>query len=179
MSTQLARLFGKDARLARERQMSNAEWRVALRKVLEHLYSYLKENVRTDDVHLLMLCTGLTAARESLDTQENFWPGYAEGLTRLALLLMGDYPDHRKARPGTRRGDHFQLRKFRTLHYSQDANQKLWSLVAAHRFGLPGFKGDPLRALDEFRAQQGFNASYDDFLTWYRKTYPANYALVF
>lgn len=179
MRTQLARLFGKDSRHARREAMTDAQWRDALRKVLDHLYSYVKANVQTDDVHHLMLCSSLSAARQSLDVHDNFWPGYAEGLTRLVLLLIRDYPDHRDALPEARKRDHFDLRKLRALHYSQDANQKLWSLFAAHRLRVPGFTGDPFVALEEFRMKYGFKASYDDFLAWYRKAYPQNYALVF
>lgn len=179
MRNQLARLFGKESRLGRREEMTSAQWRVALRTVLDHLYRYLKSNVQTDEVHFTMLCTGLAAARESLDEADDFWPGYAEGITRLALLLMGDLPDHQNSRPGSRKKGHFSLSCFRTLHYSQDPLQKLSTLVAAHRIGLAGFEGNPYHALDEFRAERGFKAGYDDFIAWYKRKYPQNYALVF
>src|SRR6476469_9158644 len=100
-------------------------------------------------------------------------------MTRLALLLMGDYPDHRRTRPGSRKKNHFELRRLRTSHYSHDANQKLWCLMAAYQIGLPKFQGNPLHALDEFRMKHGFEASYDDFIAWYKVNYPENYVLVF
>lgn len=92
---------------------------------------------------------------------------------------MGDYPDHRASRPGSRKEDHFKLKKFRALNYTQNANQKLWTLIAAHRIGLPGFEGSPLHALDEFRSQYGFKPGLNEFIAWYKKVYATNYALVF
>lgn len=176
---QLARLFGEASQEASREEMTSSQWRSVLRKVLDHLHSYLRANVPTDDIHSLMLCTGLASARKSLDQDDDFWPGFAEGMTRLALLLMGDYPDHRKNRPGSRKKNHFELRRLRTLRYTQDATQKLECLIAAYQFGLPKFRGDPLLALDEFRMQHGSEASYDDFIAWYKINYPENYVLVF
>src|ERR1700689_3852032 len=89
MRIQLARLFGADSRCARAKRQSNAQWRKTLLNVLRELDRYVAANVvTTDDVHLFMLHSGLYAAHESL-RQEDFWPGYAEGMTRVALVLMG------------------------------------------------------------------------------------------
>lgn len=74
---------------------SAEQWKRTLLAVLAELDRYLAANVETDDVHLLMLHSGLYAAHESL-RHEDFWPGYVEGITRFAVLLMGDYPDHRR-----------------------------------------------------------------------------------
>lgn len=41
-------------------------------------------NVDTDELHQFKLSTGLAAAKESLK-KEDFRPGYAEGITHLAL----------------------------------------------------------------------------------------------
>src|SRR5271155_2585119 len=107
MKVQLARLFRPSSREARLETGSATEWRRVLRKVVRELDRYLSTNVETDAVHRLMLHSGLSAANESLK-RHNFWPGYVERITRLALLLMGDYPDHRKRVRGGRRKQHYQ-----------------------------------------------------------------------
>lgn len=71
MRVQLAKLFGSDSQCARADRRSNAQWRRTLLDVLNELDRYLAENIVTDEVHMLMLLSGLYAARESLK-QENF-----------------------------------------------------------------------------------------------------------
>jgi hypothetical protein len=99
MEVQLARLFGAASAEAKMKSRSPAQWKRTLRGVLLELFRYLEANVETDDVHWPMLHSGLAAAYESLKGSD-FWPGYVEGITRLALILMGDYPDHRKRKEG-------------------------------------------------------------------------------
>ena len=96
---------------------SSGEWRKTLRAVLHELDCYIAHNVDTDELHRMMLLSGLAGADESLK-EENFWPGYAEGITRLALVLLGDYPDHRRRKRGRKEDDHYKL----DLH-------RLWILV--------------------------------------------------
>jgi hypothetical protein len=96
---QLARLFGSASKLATTDRRTAAQWRKTLKAVLGELDRYVSANVDTDELHRSMLLTGLVAADESLK-QDDFWPGYAEGITRLALILLGDYPDHRRRKPG-------------------------------------------------------------------------------
>ncbi len=176
---QLARLFGESSVAAKSERLTDAQWRKTLVKLLDHLYEYILANVRTDELHMLMLCSGLSAARQSLKDDEDFWPGYVEGITRIALLLMGDYPDHRSKRPGSRTKDHFDLKRFRSIQYSQDDDQRLWTLAGAYRLGLPGFERDPFIELGEFRSEKGPKATVQEFLDWYRRAHPENYARVF
>ena len=114
MKVQLARLFGSSSSEATLDKRSVAKWRHTLLNVLSELERYLAENIATDDVHLLMLHSGIDAARASLQTEE-FWPGYAEGITRLALLLMGDYPDHRRRKRGRKQEGHYLLSRLRSV----------------------------------------------------------------
>src|ERR1700674_4424299 len=108
MEVQLARLFGAASSEAKMKSRSPAQWKRTLRGVLQELFHYLEANVETDDVHWPMLHSGLAAAYESLKSND-FWPGYVEGITRLALILMGDYPDHRKRKRGRKPEDHYRL----------------------------------------------------------------------
>jgi hypothetical protein len=102
MKVQLERLFGSDSPEAKAAVRTDAQWRQTLSSVLAELFKYLEQNVHTDDMHWTMLCTGFAAAADSLK-HDDFWPGYAEGITRIALLLMGDYPDHKTRGAGQKK----------------------------------------------------------------------------
>ena len=175
---QFARLFGSVSAEAKAQERSLSDWRRSLRHTLVELERYLEENVTTDQVHRIMLQSGIEAARHSLDT-EDFPFGYIEGITRVALLLIGDYPDHRKRKPGRKRTAHYDLTRFRSLSYTQTPNQRLQTLIAAFRVPVPMVSKNPLEALREFRAQSEYDGSYRDFLRWYAHAYPKDYAAVF
>ena len=177
MKVQLERLLGASPFLQRFDNASPAEWRLALRRVLRELDRYLSANVETDPAHRLMLHSGLAAAEESLK-QEEFWPGYVEGITRLALLLMGDYPDHRRRRPHHRPRGFYQLNRFRDVRFHQTPEQKLKMLFAAPQLGFE-LKTAPSRALAEFRRQFGLKVGLGEFFVWYRRHHPEDYAAVF
>ena len=123
-----------------------------------------------------MLATGLWAAEESLK-EDDFWPGYTEGITRFALLLLGDYPDHRKQRLKGKRKSHYNLKNLRSIAYVQSHEQKAKTLFAASAFGLPKLSSDPLKYWREYVAQTS-SPSYRQFLQWFRKHHPKDYASV-
>jgi hypothetical protein len=177
MQVQLERLFGTDSSEAKTKDRSSAQWKRTLRGILSELDRYLEANVQTDDVHLRMLYSGLAGAHESLKDKE-FWPGYVEGITRLALILMGDYPDQRKRRRGRKQEDHYRLSRCRSVQYVQTSNQKLNALVAAPRLEI-NLSKDALDALREFRRVAGYRVGYKEFFRWYREKYPQDYAAVF
>jgi hypothetical protein len=178
MSVQLARLFGSESPEARGQAKSRAQWRHLLKRLLAELDAYLEENVDTDDLHRLMLSSGLFAAHEALSDEE-FWPGYIEGLVRFALLLMGDYPDHRRRRGGRKKEEHYRLRRFRSVQYSQTPGQRLYTLFAAGNVEFPGLSKNPRDAMAEFRDMFGYSKTYREFLRWYRRQYPQDYTLLF
>ncbi|HKM89547.1 MAG TPA: hypothetical protein VJX29_02945 [Candidatus Acidoferrales bacterium] len=177
MKVQLARLFGSASPEVTREMKSPEQWRRILQRVLLELDRYLSANVETDAVHRVMLHSGLHAANESLKRQD-FWPGYVEGITRLALLLMGDYPDHRKRRRGQRPGERYRLSRLREVHFTQTPAQKLMTLMAAPLVGIQ-LKKTPGRALAEFRRQFGSKPSPEKFFTWYCQHYPEDYAAIF
>lgn len=178
MQEQLARLLGGAFKEARSTSFTDRQWCKTLALVLRELDRYLEQNVDTDDLHYLMLLSGLAAADESL-TEKNFWPGYAEGITRVALLLMGNYPDHKKRKLGRKKEGHYKLNTLRSVHWSQTADQRLRTLLVAGAVGFPQLSVNPREALSEFRMQHGYHAGYKEFLDWFRKTYPRDYASVF
>lgn len=160
-----------------------AQWRITLRRVLKELSRYLEENIETDDLHWPMLYSGLAMAYDALKATD-FWPGYVEGITRLALILIGDYPDHRKRKRGRKQDDHYRLSRCRTLHYTQTSAQKLITLQAASPASFGPIMGinlskDAYDALREFRREAGFKPGYKEFIRWYRKKYPQDYVAVF
>ncbi len=178
VQVQLARLFGTESAEARRAQRSAREWKATLRKLLHELDRYIQANVDTDELHAMMIASGLLAADESLK-QADFWPGYAEGLTRVILTLLGDYPDHRRRKRGAKSADHYSLKLHRDLHYTQDAEQRFQTLIAAGAFGLPGLKIPPREVLMEFRRHFGSKPTRAEFVRWYKKQFPDQYTAVF
>jgi hypothetical protein len=146
--------------------------------MIDELFRYTEANVETDGLHWLMICSCFAAAEAALK-EEEFWPPYVEAITRLTLLLLGEYPDHRKRKAGKKKSDHYQLGRLRTLHYLQSEDQKLKVLLAVQAAGFPQLSVPPRTALSEFREANGFDATYRDFMRWYRRTYAEDYALVF
>ncbi len=177
MQVQFAKLFGEACRESKSIELTDLEWRHILARVIDELRQYLDKNIETDGLHRLMLESGLWAANESLKDDE-FFPGYIEGITRFALLLMGDYPDHKRYKSGRKKSDHYKLNFHRTSGWSQDIDQKFRTLLVAGRVGFP-LDNDPEKILGEFRDQYGFKASYKDFLNWYKQNYPKDYAKLF
>jgi hypothetical protein len=177
MKVQLARLFGTDSSEAKMKKRSPAQWKGTLRAILQELFRYLEANVDTDDVHWPMLYSGLAASFESLKGKD-FWPGYVEGITRMALILMGDYPDHRKRKRGRKQEGHYQLSRCRSIRYIQTSSQKLNTLVSAPMLEIKLSK-DAYAALREFRGVAGYKVGYKEFFRWYREKYPQDYAAVF
>jgi hypothetical protein len=178
MQVQLERLFGAKSREAKATTRTPAQWRRTLKKVLRELDRYVAENVDTDDLHHLILLSGLAAADDSLK-EEDFWPGYIEGITRFALVLLGDYPDHRKRKAGRRADDHYYLGRLRSVQWVQDRHQRLSTLLAVGAVGFPELSAKPRDVLNEFRRRYGFKPSQDDFLEWYRKNMSKDCAAVF
>ena len=178
MQVQLSRLFGDGSKEARHAQRSAKEWKATLRKVLHELDRYIQANVDTDELHAMMISTGLFAADESLK-DDDFWPGYAEGLTRVILTLLGDYPDHRRRRGGAKSADHYSLSLHRGLHYPQSTEQRFRTLIAAGVFGLPGLKAPPREVLMEFRRRFGSKPTHAQFVRWFKKQFPDQYTAVF
>jgi len=107
MRVQVAKLFGSSSRYASAEMLADSDWKRVLLRVLAELDRYMAENVDTDAFHALMLHSGLYAAHESLKG-DDFWPGYVEGITRFALLLMGDYPDHKRRGKGRKPVKHYR-----------------------------------------------------------------------
>jgi len=159
IQTHFARLFGAASSEARSQVRSVGEWRRSVRMLLDDLYLYASENVQTDEVHWLMICTAFAAANESLE-EADFWPGFVEGRIRLSLLLLGDYPDRRKRKGGKKRDEHYLLNPHRTLHYSQTGAQRVRVLYAVPRFGFPEFSTPSREAMSRFREEHGYKASY-------------------
>jgi len=176
----LSRLFGSNSREAQKDNRTPAEWKKTLKKILDELYQYLEENVHTDEMHTLMLYACLYAAHESLK-EEDFWPGYLEGITRLSFLLMGDYPDHRRRKGGKKSKKHYRLNYMRSVIHSQSMSQKVRTMLAAPKVGLPGFEIDVRSALSLFREEIGYSVTYKDkeFIRWFKKHYPNEYSSLF
>lgn len=178
VQVQLARLFGSESKEAPKTHRTPAEWKTTLRKVLHELDRYVNANVDTDELHAFIIATGLFASDESLKV-EDFWPGYVEGITRVLLALLGDYPDHRRRKRGRRSANHYSLGLYRSVHYSQSVEQRFRTLMAAGVFGVPGLSKPPREVLNEFRAQFGSKPTHAHFMRWYKKHFAADYTVVF
>lgn len=178
MQVQLARLFGAKSREATQETRTTAEWRRTLRAVLREIGRYIAKNVDTDELHRCMLQSGLDAAEESLRHQD-FWPSYAEGITRMLLVLLGDYPDHRGHKPGRKRDSHYRLSACRSARWIQTPEQRFSTVLAAGNIGRPTLSANPIDVLDEFRRRHGFKPDHTEFMEWYRANFPRDYAALF
>jgi hypothetical protein len=175
---QLARLFGENSREARAEFRSAAQWRETLKHTLRELDRYQKANIHTDELHNVILASGLFAAEHALKS-EDFWPGYVEGLIRFALCLMGDYPDHRKRKSGKRRVDHYDLTKRRTPIFVQNAEQQFHALFAASAMKLLRLPTPLSQITEEFYRAYGYTRSKVKFMNWFKRTYPEAYTSIF
>lgn len=178
ISVQLGRLFGARGREAQTTHRSPRQWQSTLRKVLRELHAYRVANVHTDELHDALLDSGLKSAHTSL-TQDDFWPGYVEGITRFVLLLMGDYPDHRSRRTGPKPGGYYRLSGCRTLSYAQTTVQRMRALEVAHATGFFSLSQDPRSLWITYQLSKLGPADYRSFLKWYRHHFPEDYAKVF
>lgn len=178
LQVQLARLFGAASREASTSTRTPTQWRRTLKKLLDELYLYADANVQTDEMHWFMMCTAFAAASDAL-REENFWPGFTEGIIRLNFLLLGDYPDHRQRSGGQKRADHYKLNHFRSAHYGQDGDQRARVLYAAPRFGYPELSVSPRDLMSQFRDQYGYKPTHKQFVAWFKKKYPSDYARLF
>lgn len=178
MQIQLTRLFGSRSKHASSRTRTASQWRRTLKAVLRELDRYVSTNADTDKLHQSILLSGLAAAEESLK-QEDFWPGYVEGITRVALSLLGDYPDHRRKRPGRKKESHYRLDLNRTVQWVQTPEQRFRTLIDAGSMGYPALSARPLDVLREFRRHFGPKPSHADFLEWYQANYPQDYVAIF
>jgi hypothetical protein len=178
VQVQLARLFGEASAEASAQTRTPAQWRRTLKRTLDELYQYSQANVTTDEMHWFMICTAFAAAAESLK-EEDFWPGYVEGLVRLNLLLLGDYPDHRSRKGGKKREDHYRLNQFRNVIFAQDNDQRRRVIHAAPRFGFPTLSVSPRDLMTEYVSQFGHDAARKGFMRWFKAVHPQDYAKLF
>jgi hypothetical protein len=178
MIVQLSRLFGEKSKIAKKNTRSDTEWRRDLNLVLAELWNYFDSNVETDTVHRVMLHSGFAAATHALSIEENFWPGYVEGITRILLCLLGDYPDHRKRKTGSKKEDHYRLSNDRSVGFLQTNKQKLHMLCWAAP-ALLELSAMPLNVFHDFRNDVGFEVPQEEFLSWYKENYPDDYLKVF
>ncbi len=178
IKTQLSRLFGSTSKLASADARTPAQWRKVLRAVLQEIEGYVAENVDSDEMHKLMLLSGILAADEALN-EDDFWPGYVEGITRLMLILLGDYPDHRRRKYGRKKEDHYKLDRLRSVQWVQTPEQRFRTLFRVGIVGFPELSANPREVLRSFRDLFGYKPTHTDFMEWYRKSYPKDYTSIF
>jgi len=178
MIIQLSRLFGERSKELKSNERTNNQWKKTLQKLLDELFRYTEENVDTDELHWLMMCSGFASASESLK-EENFWSGFVEGIMRVCFLLLGDYPDHRGYKGGKRRSEHYSMNRYRSLLYCQNHEQKKMTLYAAGMVQFRGLSIHPRDALSEFRQECGYQAGAREFMMWFKGKYPTDYAALF
>lgn len=178
MQVQLARIFGQRSREARAPTRTSAQWRHTLKAILLELDLYRRANVQSDTLHNLMLDSGLASADSALQ-QEDFWPGYVEGILRFALVLLGDYPNHRRRKPGRKANDHYRLNLRRSVAYVQNAEQRFRTLWAASQMHLPNVPGPMWQVMELFYQEYSYHVPRRVFLDWYRRHHPEAYAAIF
>ena len=54
---QFSRLFGESSKIAKAQKLTDRQWRKILKRLLDEIYHYIEENVTTDELHYVMLCS--------------------------------------------------------------------------------------------------------------------------
>lgn len=178
MQVLISKLFGESSKMAHSDSFNTAQCKNTLAKLVDELYFYMNENIKTDRLHREMLLSGLVTAKEALK-EEDFYLGYMAGILRFSLLLMGEYPDHRKRKGGRKDSEHYKLNLLRSVTFTQDYEQEFRTVLAAGNTGFPELSINPRQALDKFRDEYGTKASHRDFIEWYKINYPKDYATLF
>ncbi len=178
MQNQLVGLFGSQSKLVSGKELTAAELKKTLKAVVGELKEYVFTNVDSDESHMMQIASALKSAEEVLK-EDDFVVGYIEVITRLALLLLGDYPNHHKRKSGRKTEDFYKLDKLRTLNWVQTPDQRLRTLLKVGDEGVPILSANPRGVLRSFRDQYGYKPTYADFLGWYRRKFPVDYAAVF
>jgi len=104
-----------------------------------------------------------------------------EGITRLALTLVGDYPDHRTKKSGRKKEGHYHynLNFHRADRWEQTPEQRFRTVMAWGVIGYQPLSAKPRDLLDLFRRQFGFKPDHADFIEWYRANFPQDYSALF
>jgi hypothetical protein len=178
MQVLISKLFGDSSKVAHFDSLSEAQYKNVLAQIVNELYYYMNENIKTDQLHREMLLSGLYAAKEALK-EKDFYLGYIAGILRFSLLLMGEYPDHRKRKRGRKNTEYYKLNLLRSVTFTQDYEQVFRTILAAGNTGFPELSINPRQALDKFRDEYGTKASHRDFIEWYKINYPSDYAVLF
>ena len=92
-------------------------------------------------------------------------------LIRLCFLLLGDEPNHWRKRV-VNKPQHYLLQGFRTAHFAQSRRQKV-NLV------LRNYAGDSNPELREQLISRARKMKSQEFLDWFRKTFPDKYFKLF
>jgi hypothetical protein len=156
--------------------LDDVEWRRYCKRLTCELEKYIATNVVTDRDHDGQIRTAISKLKRA--TRPGLDPRLRErilvvALLELSLLLLGDLPNHRK-RKKINRPEHYLLNKYRSLHYSQMADQKAKLLG---KFYEPFAVESPVKTriwneYDLSRRQIGGSAR---FVEWFHKNYPAEY----
>ena len=178
MQTQLSRIFGEKSKIATKTNKSIKDWKKTLRSLLDELEAYIDANIVTDSLHRMMIYYGLYSADKSLE-EDNFWPGFIEGIMRISFLLIGDYPDHRMRRGGRKKNSHYKLNRCRSIVYTQNYEQQRDTLLFAWNSNSGILENNPRQILRSFRSEFGFKAGIKDFILWYKEHHPKDYAKIF
>lgn len=176
----LLRLFG-NTKISNNTNKTETQWRNILLKILNELDKYASENIETDELHFLMLQSGLASSHEHIKKEKDLEKallGYIEGIVRFSFSIMGDLPNHSTKKGGRKKKTHYELNRLRELHYAQNSNQKYLTLILAYQ-GELRLKTDPQKAMRDFRLKYGFQKSIKDFLKWYRIEHSKDYTQVY
>jgi hypothetical protein len=66
MQVLISKLFGESSKMAHSDAFNTAQCRDTFAQIVDELYFYMNENVKTDRLHREMLVSGLVTAKEAL-----------------------------------------------------------------------------------------------------------------
>ncbi|MFC1893796.1 hypothetical protein ACFLYR_07230 [Chloroflexota bacterium] len=178
----LTRLFGKRSYHGFSEIHDINSWKKHIIKLIGAIRKSILVNVdTTDSLHISTLLRSCNEAKDEINkatVKNQINTSAIEHLAEIVFELMGRMPDHRDYKV-INRPEHWKLDSYRKLNYTQTSNQKvslILDLVLTERYPFcqtVNYKELWNKLCDDF-ADNG-----DEFLRWFRQTYPHIYLEVF
>lgn len=157
-------------------RLSEREWKNIIKKLLRKLELAIDINVYTDTIHIRNIKHKLQHMRDSLAQKKTVDPELVLALIGLSFELLGGMPDNHTRKYGNK-PHHFKLDQHRSLLYSQVAAQKVWTIFESAHYDQFKQYYTHQKIADKYYTE--FVGKPAEFISWFKRTYPAQYAELF
>ncbi len=151
-------------------------WKKLLKRISISIEKAVLMNVQTDGFHKAQLDKYISNIKKACEESEVFDPSIILSLVAIIFELLGGTPDYTDRRRLNRKDD-YRLNGQRRLCYLQSQHQRVRTILRASREKpYDGFhKYDDL--FNQFALH--FRSNAEEFMRWYKKTYPKLYMMLF